>query len=323
MNASRRAALSINLVLISLALAACERSKKPVRSDSAQAIPVSPATPPESTVAARPPASSWDRTAGPVLVVRADSPGRAFVVYPQYSDSTLPDTVRFDVAPLREATVELYGHAGALGSTRVRSVGPRSWRAGECIEWPTATVATPADSAAAHPSGWSIALLPNGIAGVPLDSIEGLAPLDSAKLAADITRLVSALPGDTARAFSGIPFAVRNAYRFTVDSATPAIAADVVRKLPQEAMPLEEHTFLIAERRGAQPRFTVVYTDRTSGTDESLVTTELLAAVRLPSPPRTALILLREGFDTNAYALLERTPRGEWRVRWTSVRTGC
>jgi hypothetical protein len=219
--------------------------------------------------------------------------------------------------------VELYGHAGALAPAQLRSVGPRSWRAGECIEWPTATVAIPADSSAARAAGWSVALLPNGIAGVPLDSIEGLSPRDSAKLAADITRLVSALPGDTARAFSGIPFAVRNAYRFTVDSATPAIAADVVRKIPQEAMPLEEHTFLIAEQRGSQQRYTVVYSDRTSGTEESLITTELLAAVRLPSPPRTALILLREGFDTNAYALLERSPRGEWMVRWTSVRTGC
>jgi hypothetical protein len=255
-----------------------------------------------------------------VLIVRADAPGRAYVVYPQYSDSTLPDTLHFDVAPIRDATVELYGHAGALGASRVRSVGPRSWRAGECIEWPSATVARSSDSASAE---WSVALLPNGISGVPLDSIEGLSPLDSAKLAADITRLASALPGDTSRAFSGIPFAVRNAYRFTVDSATPAIAADVVRKLNQEAMPLEEHTFLIAELHGSKQRYDVVFTNRTSGTEESLVTTELLTAIRLPSPTRTALVLLREGFDTSAYALLERSPRGVWKVKWTSVRTGC
>jgi hypothetical protein len=320
MNAYHRA---LSLILVPLALGACERSKKPVRSDSAQTLPASSAASPESTAAARPLSSTWDATAGRVLIVRADSPGRAYVVYPQYSDSTLPDTVHFDVTPLRDAMVELYGHAGALAPAQLRSVGPRSWRAGECIEWPTATVATPADSASARAAGWSVALLQNGIAGVPLDSIEGLSPRDSAKLAADITRLVSALPGDTARAFSGIPFAVRNAYRFTVDSATPAIAADVVRKLPQEAMPLEEHTFIIAEQRGSQQRYTVVYSDRASGTEESLITTELLAAVRLPSPSRTALILLREGSDTNAYALLERSPRGEWRVRWTSVRTGC
>lgn len=320
MNAFRRA---LATALVPLAFAACERSKKPVRSDSARALPVQSTTPPESTAAARPRASSWDATAGPVLFVRADSPGRAYVVYPEYSDSTLPDTVHFDVAPLRDATVELYGHAGALGASQIRSVGPRSWRAGECIEWPTATVATPTDSASDQAASWSVALLRSSIAGVPLDSIEGLAPLDSAKLAADVTRLVSALPGDTARAFNGIPFAVRNAYRFNADSTTPAIAADVVRKLPQEAMPLEEHTFLVAERRGSQEEYTVVYHERTSGTDESLVTTELLAAVRLPSPPHTALVLLREGFDTNAYALLERTHRGEWRVRWTSVRTGC
>lgn len=320
MNAFRRA---VSIILIPLALSACERSKQPISSDSAQAPPRAAITPPENTAAARPPASTWDATAGQVLIVRADSPGRAYVVFPQFSDSTLPDTVHFDVAPLRGATVELFGHAGTLASAQLRSVGPRSWRAGECMEWPTATIATPADTASAHAAGWSVALLPNGIAGVPLDSIEGLSPRDSAKLAVDITRLVSALPGDTARAFSGIPFSVRNAYRFMADSATPAIAADVVRKLPQEAMPLEEHTFLIAERRRSQERYVVVYSERTSGTDESLVTTELLAAVRLPSPPRTTLILLREGFDTNAYALLERSPRGQWKVRWTSVRTGC
>jgi hypothetical protein len=317
MNAFRRA---LRIILLPLALAACERSSKPVRSDTTRTAPAPSAAPPESTTAATPPASTWDADAGPVLIVRADSPGRAYVVYPQYSDSTLPDTVHFDVAPIRDASVELYGHAGALGATRVRSVGPRSWRAGECIEWPTATVAKSSDSASA---GWSVALLPNGISGVPLDSIEGLSPLDSAKLAADITRLASAVASDTSRAFSGIPFAVRNAYLFTVDSATPAIAADVVRKLNQEAMPLEEHTFLIAERRGSKQSYDVVYTNRTAGAEESLVTTELLAALRLPSPTRTALVLLREGFDTNAYALLERSPRGDWRMKWTSVRTGC
>jgi len=311
------------LSALSLALIACERAKKAPPVDSAAAPSRPSAVPTDSAVAPPPPASTWDAAAGPVLLVRADSPGRASVVFPQYVEGYLPDSISFDVAPIRDATVELYGHAGALGATEVRSVGPRTWHAGNCIEWPSATVAVPADSAVAHPSGWSVALFPRGIAGVTLDSIEGLPPADSAKLAADITRLASALPGDTARAFRGIPFAVRNAYRFTVDSATPAIAADVVRKVPQEAMPLEEHTFIIAERRNPAERFTVVHTERTSGTDESLVTTELLAALRLPSPSRTALVLLREGFDTSAYAVLERSPRGTWRVRWTSVRTGC
>lgn len=319
MNALRRA---IQLLLLPIAFAACERSKKPVETDSSRAAPVTSATPAESTTTTAPPASTWDAAAGPVLVVRADSPGRAYVVYPQYTDNSLPDTVHFDVAPLQNASAEFFGHAGALGEGSVRSVGPRSWRAGECIEWPTATVATPSDSASA---GWSVALLQKDISGVPLDSIEGLSSLDSAKLAADVTRLVSALPGDTARAFRGIPFAVRNAYRFTVDSATPAIAADVVRKLNQEAMPLEEHTFIIAEKPRPSQGYDVVYSHRTSGTDESLVTLELLAAVRLPvpSPPRTALVLLLEGSDTNSYSLLERTPRGAWRMRWRSVGTGC
>lgn len=316
MNASRRV-LSVVLVL---ACAACERSRQPVRSDSARAQPPGSTIPTESLPPASRTVATWDPAAGPLLLVRGDNSDSAFVVYPQFSDSVLPDTTHLDVAPIRNAEVQLYGHAGAVGAGRVRSVAERSWRPGECIEWPTANVALTSDSAA---GGWSIGLFRSGIAAIALDSIEGLAPLDSARLAADITRLVSALPGDTSRAFRGIPFAVRNAYRFTVDAGTPAIAADVVRKLNQEAMPLEEHTFLIAEKRGAKQRYTVVYRDRSSGTEESLVTTEVLAALKFPNPDRTALVLLREGFDTNAYSLLERAPGGAWRVRWTSVRTGC
>lgn len=312
-------------LLMLFACAACERSRQPVQTDTARAEPPKSAVPVEGPPAVSPASASWDAAAGPVLLVRGDTLASAYVVYPQYSDSTLPDAMRFDVAPIRNAEVELYGHAGAVGSARIRSVGERSWRAGECIEWPMATVAVAGDSVAA---GWSVALLQHGVAAVAMDSIEGLAPLDSARLAADITRLVSALPGDTSRVFRGIPFAVRNAYRFTVEAGTPALAADVVRKLNQEAMPLEEHTFIIAEKRGSQQQYTVVYSDRSSGTEEALVTTEVLAALNFPasSPPppaRTALVLLREGFDTNAYDLLERASNGAWRVRWTSVRTGC
>lgn len=309
------------LVLLTLlACAACERSRKPVESDTATSKQPQSAAPSESATPVAPTATTWDAAAGPVLLVRGDAPDSAYVVFPQYSDSTIPDNVRFDVARIQNAEVDLYGHAGAVGSARVRSVGDRSWRAGECIEWPMANVALPGDSASA---GWSVALLRSDVAAIKLDSIEGLAPLDSARLAAEITRLVSALPGDTSRAFRGIPFAVRNAYRFTVADGTPAIAADVVRKLPQEAMPLEEHTFLIAEKRGSSQRYSVVYHQRTSGTEESLVTIELLAALKLPNPERTALALLLEGYDTNAYSLLERDARGNWQMRWTSVRTGC
>ena len=316
MNALRR----VLMLLAVLTCAACERSRKPVPPDTTLARPLQPAASAEVSASAVPTSAAWDAAAGPVLLVRGNASESAYVVYPEYSDSTLPDSTRFDVAPLRNAEVELYGHAGAVGSARVRSVGERSWRVGDCIEWPMASVALASDSVSA---GWSVGLLRSGVAAVALDSIEGLAPPDSAQLAADITRLVSALPTDTSSVFRGIPFAVRNAYRFKVDSGTPAIAADVVRKLNQEAMPLEEHTFLVAEQRASKPRYTVVYRQRTAGTEESLVTTEVLAALKLPAPDRTALVLLREGFDTNAYALLERNPSGDWRVRWTSVTTGC
>src|SRR5690606_16468856 len=130
MNAFRRA---VSIILVPLALSACERSKTSPPSDSAQAPPLTAVAPPKNTAAARRPVSTWDATAGRVLIVRADSPGRAEVVFPQYSDSNLPDTVHFDVEPLHGAAVELFGHAGALASAELRSIGPRSWRAGECM----------------------------------------------------------------------------------------------------------------------------------------------------------------------------------------------
>lgn len=311
--------LPLLLPLLCLLCASCERSRAPVPVDSARAAPPRATRPAEGPPATTPEPASWDAAAGSVLLVRGDALDSAYIVFPQYSDSILPDTVNFDLGSLRKTNVALYGHAGDVGSAQIASVAGRPWRAGECIEWPMATLAL-GDSAA---STWSVALLEPAVAPVVLDSIEGLAPLDSARLAADITRLASTLRGDTAHVFRGIPFSVRNAYRFTASTGTPALAADVVRNLNQEAMPLEEHNFIIAERHDASRRYQVVYQDRTAGTEESLITTEVLAAVNFQNPPRTALVLLHEGFETNAYALLERTGKGQWRMRWTSVRTGC
>ncbi|MGH7648086.1 MAG: hypothetical protein ACREND_08200, partial [Gemmatimonadaceae bacterium] len=69
--------------------------------------------------------------------------------------------------------------------------------------------------------------------------------------------------------------------------------------------------------------FQVTYHERAGGLEEAIETTDVLSAVRLSAPARVALVVLREGQDTSAYAMLERTPNGSWRVRWTSVHTGC
>ena len=128
------------------------------------------------------------------------------------------------------------------------------------------------------------------------------------------------------------------AYRFAPAPRVTAVIADLVRKLNQEANPLQEHTLLIAEgdsaAEGGTPvaldsvstrgQLRTVYSERAAATEERIVTTEVLAAVALdePGPPRSALVLGRVGYDATAYALLERTASGTWHVRWTSA-TGC
>jgi len=110
-----------------------------------------------------------------------------------------------------------------------------------------------------------------------IDSIEGLPTADSAKLAADIARIASALPGDTSAVFRGLPFVVNKAWRAQLPNGQTLLASVVVRNVNQEANPRQERILLIAERDSAATRFTPRYTDRKVGLEETLETTDPIA----------------------------------------------
>lgn len=308
------------LTCLVLVLASCERSRPSA----------APQRPPQSTevestsVSAAPPVSThWDSSAGPVLLARGTSASNAYVIFPEYDDSTMPDTLQLDASPLRGDVVQLVSRAGTLDSVSVTSAGTKVWAGDDCIEWPTATLAVAGDSARA--AGWTVGFVQQHVTSMPLDSLAGLPSADSARLAADLTRLASALPDDTSQTFRGIPFSVRYAFRFEPASGVSAVIADLVQRLNQEASPLEQHTILIAERSTAtlDAPYRVVYHERTGGSEESIETMDVLTGVRFASPSRAALVVFREGPDTGAYALLERRADGQWRIQWTSVHTGC
>lgn len=256
------------------------------------------------------------------MLARGASAANALVVFPDYSDSTVPDTLQLDASTLRGDSVELLGRDGSIDAVPVVSAGTKQWAGDECVEWPTATLGIIDTSRAA---GWTVGFVQPHVTAVRLDSLAGMSGTDSARLAADLTRLASALSDDTSKTFHGIPFSVRYAYRFQAAPGEEAVVADLVRRLNQEASPLEQHTFVIAERSSATPdaEFQVVYHERAGGLEEAIETTDVLGAVRLSSPAHVALVVLREGQDTSAYAMLERATNGSWRVRWTSVHTGC
>ena len=313
-------ALGVGLVAAAVLVACGEQAREPAPAETATVAPAPPLQQPS-----RPPPGppAWDSSFGPVIAVRGSSPSEVQVILPHVTDSTLASMTRLDTAGLGGHALDLFTHSGRAGQLRLGAVDNRGTVA-ECPSWPRAAAAPLGGSDA--PPNWSVAFVAGRAEPIPLDSIEGLPAADSARLAAEVTRLASALPHDTALAFRGVPFVVRRAYRFSPAQGVDAVAAEVVRAVNQEANPLREHILPVAERasKEAGRRYHTVYSERASGVEERVPTTEVLAALRLGPPPRrAALVLVRAGEVSAAYALLERTRRGRWRVRWTSAYTGC
>jgi hypothetical protein len=314
------------LTLATALVAGCERKPVPVPEvDSVVvAVPV-----PDSVVPVAPPAptSTWNAEAGLALVVAGDD-GDARVVVPGTGAGSPADTAAGRADAVLPGEVLLLSRAGIAGRARAQADAATSRAA--C---PGARLG-PASGADALPA-WTVGLvLPAGagsptVRPLPLDSLTGLASGDSAALAAGVTRVASTLPvpaGADGRRLRGLPFVVRSAVRLRADDATHAVAAVLTRSLPQEADPVGEMILLVAERAAsAAPtaRWSLAYHERAVGHEESLPSSEVLAALRIGSAARAALVVAHAGEEGSRYTLLERTAPGRWRARWTSVARGC
>lgn len=326
--ARRRRSALVAGVLVAMVpwLAGCDRAPREPANDTT-AVP-EPAVE-ESTVDAATAATAaaiangWPvEDAGSWLVV--PSPGSmlsAQLVFPQYTDSTLTTATRFALDRIGEQRVELFTPAGRVGSARL--LPPEPAAAQGCTAWPQSRVL--ADSEPLGP--WSVAFAAGLAQPIPLDSIAGLSPADSAQLAAQIARIASVLPEDSTSLFRGLPFIVRSARRFTPVAGVQAVATAVVRRVSSEATPVAEHLFIIAERPAGTPlaRYAPVYLERVSGREETLEIVELLAAVALGTPPdrRPTLVVNRDYGDGTAFSLVERVSAQRWRLRWSSAYAGC
>lgn len=301
------------IVLLALA---CDREPRPVPQDSAPLTPVPPA---ESTTVEGT-RTGWESELGPLLVV-ASAQREANAVFPTFSDSTLTDTTTFDTSILGGMRVDLFARGGLAGRGELRSSPPRP-RDDGCVAWPEARV-TITDSVGASP-GWTVAFAAGRATSLPLDSLEMQTGADSARLTAEVSRLASMAPDDTSATFRGIPYFVRQVRRFRVATDTQVLVANVTRRINQEANPLEEQLFLVAERRGSRPdgRYAIAYHERASGPEESIESTDVLAAVGLAPNRAPAIVLIRDYGDGSAYALLTRTG-STWRLSWSSAYAGC
>jgi hypothetical protein len=297
---------------------ACERPEPvPGRKDTAIAV-----APPPDSGPARPPAPpAWDTSAGPALFVVGTSPSEAVVIAAAYTDSASLDTTRIDSRGLRVVQVDLFAAGRRAGVARVAAVTPPV-RSDSCSTWPVARLAPTITDSAAF-SSWSVAFQSGHASEVALDSIEALPTADSSRLAVDIARIASALPGDTAALFRGLPFVVKKAWR-SRGLQPQVLAAIVVRNVNQEANPRQEQLLLITERDTTTPsaRYAPVYHERVTGLEETIETTDLIGMVLLGEDRRPTVVVARDAATGSSYALIERIG-GQWRRRWTSIYAGC
>jgi hypothetical protein len=297
----RRTRAPIFLAAVAALATACERSKAPPPTDSAA---VKPAGVPESVAVAQ--SRSWNASAGPLLLVAAEAADRAFVVAP---DSATASASLANIPHL--ASVTLFGRGGSVQTAELAGIGEPS----ACV---IATL-----NAAPPPRPWSVGFIGGVVAPLAIDSVESIPHADSASSVTWLNRLASGLPNDSAGRFSGLPFVVRSMWRFSVPGGPQVLIGTLARSINQEATPLQESTFLIAERAPNDSTLKTVYSERSYGNEETIENRDLLAAALIGSNRNAAVIIVRDYGDATAYALIERGDDGKWRARWTSARRHC
>jgi hypothetical protein len=306
-NAWRSARCTILASSTLIGLAACERTNQPsVQTDTTLPPPVGAV---ESLPAAQP-AGQWEGSAGTVLLVRDDSLTRA--IYPTVRQ--LDSTAVLDEALVQGFVAEAMAVDGAAGWVRIRGFAPVDE---ECAVWPAVVLSTDAGR------DWAVAFQRGVSTPIVLRPIESLASPDSARLAAQLTRLAASLPNDTTRAFHGLPFVIRAAHRFALEGGVEAVVAEIVRRVNVEANPREETLLLLAERDSASREWRVAYSERASGDEVHVTRATPLAAVKLGAAALPTLVLERAGADWVVYALVQRHRDGRWRESWESAYSGC
>jgi len=237
----------------------------------------------------------WPADLGGALVVPSDTENLALVLYP--------------------VTAGAQGAAGASltlvsssGDTVRRQVGLEAQDSLHCGD------ATIARLARATPLSWSVGIQSAAATPLRTDSMDALRAADSVFYSAEMARLASAVSAEQASRFTGLPFTLATLRRFRIDGRE-VVVSQVVRRVNQEADPLEERTMIVAERSAAAAEFTAVHSGRSDGNEDNTDHFDLLAALR--TARGTILVLAREKPTGTIFDILERDADGVWRVKWS------
>ena len=292
--------------------AACDRKAAAPRADSAAAATV-------ATAGGAQPArdrSGWNPAAGPALFVAGTAVDEAIALFP-FPDDTL-DQEHLDSASASGGGVSMFGRGGARFTARLGALPDETDAA--CERWLLRDV-QPEDAGAA----WAVGFVDARVTPVALDSVETLSQRDSVVLAAEASRLASAVTAPTSPSFQGLRFAAHDIRRFQATPGVQAFVAHLIRHVNQEASPLEEQTLIIAERDSGVTTgpYRLVYAERAFGREEEVTTPEVLAGVRLGGSAQPTLVVARDNDAGVVYALVERTGPRRWRARWASASVEC
>jgi hypothetical protein len=247
-----------------------------------------------------------------MFAVRSANGTTAWLVNPEFGDAQALDTLTSWT--VEGAALTAMDGGNVLGVARVTGMKYDS----TCAGWPTASLEFDAPLSGA----WRLAFPEGSVEGIPFDSIPTLVASDSATRARDGALAASRLPDDTAAAFRGRPFIVRQASRFPLAGDTVATMFEVVRLVAQEANPLQEQSLILTEE-GPSREARVAFHRREIGIEESMGSIELLGVLRVRSSGRVALLLRRERESGFVFEWIERSPRGAWTVRWRSATDHC
>lgn len=292
----------------------CERKAETPGNDSATVL-TPPALEAHDSVVVT---ASWRDRDGPFLVTATDEARVVSLVTP---DSTAMRDGEAIVRLKRSASqqIVLIGRGGVIARATVR---PSTLVQRHGCEWPRATLAT--SDSLGEDVRWGVGFAGAVAEPVAVDSLERLTRGDSARLVADLARMASALPDDSSAAFRGIPFVVRNAWRFEPAPGAMALVAEISRRVAQEANQREERLLLVAERDTTAARWQPRWWTRAQGTEETVETLDALALVRLAGDVWPSLVV---GHDAPAGAwqeIVARSATGARRRRWRSgVSGGC
>lgn len=297
-------------VLLVLSICACrDKNRGQIDSAGASLPPVYPGSPAGNT--------NWNVEAGPLMIVSVGGKGDSVaVVLPEATDSTIA-ALQDTSPPLAGLTFDLFARGGKVGSPVAALSVPRAVTTRQdCYSWPLAKLKS------SH-SNWRVGFVSGHVHSIGLDSIEAMSSADSAALAVSLAQTAATLPVTADPTFKGLPFRVRSAYMFRLDTMEVVIA-DVVRSVNEEATPRLEHLLIVGERAaGSTGRYKVGYYNRTAGAEESTQATEILTAVSIGVARRPAVVVNIEYDEGGKLGLVERTAPGEWRATWRSAYTDC